>query len=74
MNVIYECNGCDNIFTREKLLKIREREAEIRAFPKFELTCLAKSIQDSSCSEIALFSPTVMFQGVGANLEDISQD
>jgi len=72
-SVIYECDGCDNVFTPEKLKEIQTHENYLRELPEYTLTCKAASTQDDSCGVDAMLSPLSIFNGV-ASIDTITQE
>lgn len=64
--VTYECIDCDNLLTKEVLIKIEEAELYILSQPEYENICLARSTTDSDCHELLGFiSLPSIIKGLG---------
>jgi len=72
LNIMYEQEGGNSIFTKERLLKIQETETYVKERPAYTLTCLAASTQDTSCHPDTLLSPLSMFSHLGS-VESLTQ-
>jgi len=73
--VLFRTRDGGSLLDKDRLLKIREYEDLIKAFPGWSDICSATSITDSSCSPSSFTSPLSFLQLGGATspLEDLTQ-